>query len=417
MQTIVTIGIFQAIVALLLFMASRRKRQGELLLVSGLFFCMMHLLVRSLLLNVYGYANKGFEVSTFMQTTYSLLYFLYVRKLAKKPLFPLADAIVFYSFFIISLANYLFAIVKGTGGAPVDFLLGYNYLNNWLFVLSGSYFLIRTFWELKYVSNYWKEEKALMRQFSFVSIGVNIYFLSVILANSFPINGLGLLHTFAQLRWINYSVLLYTALALVWYKIKLADTEKAVEGTLAAALESVSPITNPPVFIPIRENGNPTDNSLEEQNQTGNSPNPSPATLISEAEKTLGFESIIATLESMMSGQRLYKDEGLTIEKLATVSNIYKHQISMALNQHAGKPFQLFVNEFRVQEVITELQRCAAQRISPNMLLLAFEAGFNSKSSFNLNFKKITGHSPTSYFNALIQNEKTGGVVLDLARG
>jgi AraC-like DNA-binding protein len=35
------------------------------------------------------------------------------------------------------------------------------------------------------------------------------------------------------------------------------------------------------------------------------------------------------------------------------------------------------------------------------LLTLAFECGFNSKASFNRNFKKIVGKSPSDYLNSI----------------
>jgi len=43
------------------------------------------------------------------------------------------------------------------------------------------------------------------------------------------------------------------------------------------------------------------------------------------------------------------------------------------------------------------LDKCIRHGATPNILSLAFEAGFHSKSSFNGYFKKVTGYTPSAY--------------------
>lgn len=67
------------------------------------------------------------------------------------------------------------------------------------------------------------------------------------------------------------------------------------------------------------------------------------------------------------------------------------------INTREGKSFYDYVNALRVsafQELL--LQPGSGQY---TLLSLAFECGFNSKTSFNRNFKKITGMSPRDYAN------------------
>jgi AraC-like DNA-binding protein len=53
------------------------------------------------------------------------------------------------------------------------------------------------------------------------------------------------------------------------------------------------------------------------------------------------------------------------------------------------------MNGFRVEEVKRRL--ASSSHDSANLLDLAFEAGFSSKSTFNAAFKKLTGLTPSAY--------------------
>jgi AraC-like DNA-binding protein len=57
-------------------------------------------------------------------------------------------------------------------------------------------------------------------------------------------------------------------------------------------------------------------------------------------------------------------------------------------------------------EVLFLLDKCKQQGITPGILSLAFEAGFNSKSSFNQYFKKTTGLTPSEYLKRERMTEK-----------
>jgi AraC-like DNA-binding protein len=71
-----------------------------------------------------------------------------------------------------------------------------------------------------------------------------------------------------------------------------------------------------------------------------------------------------------------------------------RHHLTQLLNEKVEKNFYTFINEYRIGEAIDRLNDPSLQ---VNILSLAFDCGFNSKSSFNNYFKKITGHTPTSY--------------------
>jgi len=53
------------------------------------------------------------------------------------------------------------------------------------------------------------------------------------------------------------------------------------------------------------------------------------------------------------------------------------------------------VNDYRIEEVKIKLANFKNQSFT--ILALAFDSGFNSKSSFNNIFKKSTGVTPSQY--------------------
>jgi len=78
---------------------------------------------------------------------------------------------------------------------------------------------------------------------------------------------------------------------------------------------------------------------------------------------------------------------------LAETVGISTHHLSEVLNQHEGKNFYQFVNEYRINYVCEQLKMDKNIKI----LDLAMSAGFSSKSTFNAVFKQFTQHTPSQY--------------------
>lgn len=186
------------------------------------------------------------------------------------------------------------------------------------------------------------------------------------------------------IRVIGYSLMAVECVLIIRYLFKLqsdlaskgaAETieEPAVAANTLAVpeetVETILPATAAETIIPIQRSILPTDQQ----------------------------QQIIKQLEAIMEQKKLYTDTELNLDKLAAVAKIPKHHISESFHQHAGTSFYLFVNQYRVREVISALDKCRKLGISPNILSLAYEAGFNSKSTFNHYFKKITRCTPSEY--------------------
>jgi len=104
---------------------------------------------------------------------------------------------------------------------------------------------------------------------------------------------------------------------------------------------------------------------------------------------------IFNQLEILLQEKQLYKDENLSLEKLAATSGINRHHISETLNVFAQKTFYQYINEYRIKEVISCLD--ADSKKQTRLLAIAYDCGFKTKASFNQYFKKITGTTPSGY--------------------
>jgi len=65
------------------------------------------------------------------------------------------------------------------------------------------------------------------------------------------------------------------------------------------------------------------------------------------------------------------------------------------INEHMGMNFYNLVNEYRVNEVKERMKSEDMKQLT--ILAIAFDSGFNSKSSFNTIFKEKTGRTPSEY--------------------
>ena len=100
-------------------------------------------------------------------------------------------------------------------------------------------------------------------------------------------------------------------------------------------------------------------------------------------------------LTLLMQTEKLFKDPGLNLDALAGRLGVHSNTLSQVINSMEQRNFYDYINDFRIKE----FQRIAVLPENSNftLLSLAFEVGFNSKTSFNRNFKKATGLSPKEY--------------------
>jgi AraC-like DNA-binding protein len=99
-----------------------------------------------------------------------------------------------------------------------------------------------------------------------------------------------------------------------------------------------------------------------------------------------------AKLLALMTTEQPWLEPELTLTELAQRLRLSPNVLSKVINAGCGQNFNDFVNTYRVQEARRKLADARFAHYS--LVGVALESGFNSKSTFNRVFKKLTGQAP-----------------------
>lgn len=108
-----------------------------------------------------------------------------------------------------------------------------------------------------------------------------------------------------------------------------------------------------------------------------------------------GLKKLNQQLIDFMEKQKPYLNPELSLPALAQELDQPRNQLSSVINQVHQKNFYEFVNEYRVDEVKQLMTDPANKHLK--LISLAYDAGFNSKASFNRIFKQMTNLTPSQY--------------------
>jgi len=119
---------------------------------------------------------------------------------------------------------------------------------------------------------------------------------------------------------------------------------------------------------------------------------PSPEKYARSALPPARQAEIAARLEQAMRADALYRDPLLSLSALASRVAITPNHLSQALNEHLGQSFFDYVNRWRVEEAIDRIKTSEEA-----ILTIAYDVGFNSRSTFNAAVKKHAGQPPSAF--------------------
>jgi AraC-like DNA-binding protein len=94
---------------------------------------------------------------------------------------------------------------------------------------------------------------------------------------------------------------------------------------------------------------------------------------------------------------KAYANPELTLTDLARQLDTNSSYLSKVINTGFGQNFNDFINYYRVEEVKQQLQSERAGQVT--IMSIAYDAGFNSKATFNRAFKKFTGKNPKDFLS------------------
>ncbi|WP_027550004.1 helix-turn-helix domain-containing protein [Bradyrhizobium sp. Cp5.3] len=107
-------------------------------------------------------------------------------------------------------------------------------------------------------------------------------------------------------------------------------------------------------------------------------------------------QKLIDALMRLMSDERIYRQENITIGALAGRLKIPEYRLRRLINQRLGyRNFNVFLNNHRIEEAKAALADPAQAEVP--VITIAMDAGFQSLGPFNRAFKAVTGVTPTEY--------------------
>lgn len=113
------------------------------------------------------------------------------------------------------------------------------------------------------------------------------------------------------------------------------------------------------------------------------------------------WNSLKGKIVELMENQKIFLDKNLTLADLSKKLGSNTKYVSKLINQEFGLNVSSYINKYRIEEAKKVLS-------DPDNHIFTLETiaemiGYNSKSSFNVSFKKMTGMTPSEFKKQMLE--------------
>lgn len=171
---------------------------------------------------------------------------------------------------------------------------------------------------------------------------------------------------------------IYIGTAIIWFSYQSYVYTSYIVGAL-----SFSFIFYISILLWITKKGNKK-KSIDPTTKYSNS-------ILSEAD----VEEYELKLMELISNEKPFLDPKLTLTKLSEQLGVNSKILSQIINQTTKDNYSNYIAKLRVEEA--KLLLSSEKHKDYKIAYIAYESGFNSLSSFNASFKKITGQTANDY--------------------
>ncbi len=383
MLPIIYISLSQFIFAALLVFTKHHRQAADFIL--GYWLGLMSLFLSLIIVEQYKWSDVNLELFPFAYTVGPFLY-LYVQKLTQiKPTIQEKDLAHLVPFALVCVAA-----AVSNNGIDDHFIEGNIFSKEAIFysisiILHVLMYAILSFHLLR------KHRKNILDMISYENSRISLkwlYMTVLLFIATFIFTFIWLiLNYFYATKWFNPALPFFTGLCIFAYMISFFGAKQVAIFSIKS-----EPLTAETIALAETELREDMPISLE--NVVENEPKIEQRYANSGLTKDVA-ETYAQQLIQYFEKEKPYMLRELNAQMVAKHLGIKQHHLTEVMNEYIGKNFYTFVNEYRVAEVVQMLKNKKFDHYS--LLGIAYEAGFNSKSSFNTIFKKITGFTPTEY--------------------
>lgn len=365
--SLLSIGIAQTIFAGLMFATKRPKNMADHYLAAWLLTVCLDMIL--IWCSNIGWFNYTFPILQFSNGPFIYLYVSVITQ--EKPKFKIINLVHFIPTCLVVIPIIIIF-------ADVDYhspeFLSTSVRQAWVSILAISYFVSTTTYFIYSLKKIKKYQKSLESLFSYKSGRNTLNWLKILILIFISSN---------LLTWVHGTLL---AMGKLPYFIN-PDVYIVAGLTLISFTISFFGFRQPSLFNELSGDFEIT------YNRKGNK-STSPKY---ESSGLKNEEAVILkkNLLELMERDRPFLKGDLSISELAAKLKVSRHALTQVLNNNIEKNFYNFINEYRVEEAKKYLIDSKYSHYS--IVAIAFESGFNSKTTFNTFFKNYCGTTPTEF--------------------